>query len=124
MVNPKYRALDGQVRSANGQLSRTLALFGALNVEQTIEPARMEAFTLKKATLKDEVDALQARLVELKANRKATDRHIAVKDLPEDQRFTQLSTHSKHFVDAVHVGGLPGREAKSQFLAGVFDACR
>jgi hypothetical protein len=36
VVNPKYRALDAQVRSANGKLSRSLALFGALNIEQTI----------------------------------------------------------------------------------------
>lgn len=116
VVNPQYRALDGQVRSANGKLSRTLALFGALNVEQTIEPARMEAFTQKKAALKDEVDALQARLVEIKANRKATARHIAVNDLPEDQRFTQLSTHSKHFVDAIKMAAYRAETAMANFL--------
>jgi len=116
VVNPKYRALDGQVRSANGKLSRSLALFGALNIEQAIEPARMEAFTQKKAALKDEVDALQARLVELKANRKATDRHIAVKDLPQDQRFSQLSTHSKHFVDAIKMVAYRAETAMANFL--------
>ena len=116
VVNPKYRALDAQVRSVNGKLSRSLAVFGALNIEQTIEPARMEAFTQKKATLKDEVDALQARLVELKANRKATDRHIAVKDLPPDQQFTQLSTHSKHFVDAIKMVAYRAETAMANFL--------
>ena len=116
VVNPKYRALDGQVRSTNGKLSRSLALFGALNIEQTIEPAHMEAFTQKKAALKDEVDALQAQLIELKANRKATDRHIAIKDLPEDQRFTQLSTHSKHFVDAIKMVAYRAETAMANFL--------
>ena len=116
VVNLKYRALDAQVRSVNGKLSRSLAVFGALNIEQTIEPARMEAFTQKKATLKDEVDALQARLVELKANRKATDRHIAVKDLPPDQQFTQLSTHSKHFVDAIKMVAYRAETAMANFL--------
>ena len=116
VVNPKYRALDGQVRSANGKLSRSLALFGALNIEQTIEPAHMEAFTQKKAALKEEIDALQAQLIEIKANRKATDRHIAVKDLPQDQRFTQLSTHSKHFVDAIKMAAYRAETAMANFL--------
>ena len=116
VVNPKYRALDGQVRSTNGKLSRSLALFGALNIEQTIEPQHMEAFTQKKAALKDEVDALQAQLIELKAKRKATDRHIAVKDLPQDQRFTQLSTHSKHFVDAIKMVAYRAETAMANFL--------
>lgn len=116
VVNPKYRALDGQVRSANGKLHRSLALFGALNIEQTIEPQHMEAFTQKKAALKDEVDALQARVVELKASRKATDRHIAVKDLPPDQRFTQLATHSKHLVDAIKMVAYRAETAMANFL--------
>ena len=116
VVNPAYRALDGQVRSTNGKLSRSLALFGALNIEQTIEPARMEAFTQKKAALKDEIDALQVKLVELKATRKATDRHIAVKDLPQDQQFTQLSTHSKHFIDAIKMVAYRAETAMANFL--------
>lgn len=104
------------LRSANGKISRSLALSGALNVEPAIEPARMEAFTQKKAALKDEIDALQAQLIELKANRKATNRHIEVKDLPEDQRFTQLSTRSKHFVDAIKMVAYPAETAMANFL--------
>lgn len=101
VVNPVYRKLDGEVRSANGKLSRALAVFGALNIEQTIEPEKMEAFTQKKAALQEDVEGLQAQVVTLKAQRKSTPRHIAIKDLPEEQRFKQLSTHSKHFVDAI-----------------------
>lgn len=101
VVNPAYRALDSQVRSANGKLSRAMAQFGSLNIEQTIEPAHVEAFTSKKAALKEHIDALNCDVARLKASRKATAHHIEVKDLPEDQRFAQLSTHSKHFIDAI-----------------------
>ena len=76
----------------------------------------MQAFIQKKTAIKDEVDALQAQLIELKANRKATDRHIAVKDLPQDQRFTQLSTHSKHFVDAIKMVAYRAETAMANFL--------
>ena len=101
VLNPAYRALDAQVRSANSKLSRAMAQFGALNIEHTIEPAHVEAFTAKKAALKDHIDALNCDIERLKASRKATAHHIEVKDLPEDQRFAQLSTHSKHFIDAI-----------------------
>jgi len=116
VVNPLYRKLDGEVRSANGKLSRSLSLFGALNIEQTIEPAQMEAFIQKKAALKDDIEVLQAQAVALKASRKATDRHIAVKDLPSDQRFKQLSTHSKHFVDAIKMVAYRAETAMANFL--------
>ena len=116
VVNPLYRKLDGEVRSANGKLSRSLAVFGALNIEQAIEPAQMEAFTQKKAALQDDIETLQIKVIELKASRKATDRHIAIKDLPQDQRFKQLSTHSKHFVDAIKMVAYRAETAMANFL--------
>jgi len=116
VVNPAYRTLDGQVRSANSKLSRCMALFGSLNIEQPIEPIHMEVFTQKKAALKEEIDALQFQITTLKAARKATEHHILVKDLPEEQRFTQLSTHSKHFVDAIKMLAYRAETAMANFL--------
>ena len=116
VVNPTYRALDGQVRSANGKLSRSLAQFGAMTMKLTIEPDHMEAFAQKKAALKDEIDALQSHVTTLKADRKSTARHIKVKDLPEDQRFAQLSTYSKHFVDAIKMLAYRAETAMANFV--------
>ena len=116
VVNPQYRKLDSEVRSANGKLSRSLALFGALNIEDAIEPAEMEVFTQKKAALKDDIETLQATIGDLKASRKLTDRHIEVKDLPQDQRFKQLSTHSKHFIDAIKMVAYRAETAMANFL--------
>ena len=61
VVNPQYHKIDAEVRSTNGKLSRSLALFGALNIEEAIEPQTMEIFTQKKAALKDDIETLQAR---------------------------------------------------------------
>ncbi|MFZ4699296.1 MAG: putative transposase [Candidatus Methylumidiphilus sp.] len=44
VVNPAHRRLDGQVRSATGKLSRLLAQFGAMNLDDTIEPGTVEPF--------------------------------------------------------------------------------
>ncbi len=40
-------------------------------------------------------------MAQLKAQRKALPRHLALKDLPQEQRFNQLRTTKKHFVDTI-----------------------
>jgi len=101
LVNPIYRDLDGQVRSLNGQLSRKLAKFGAMNLEEPIEPPAVEAFLEKKSSLQETIEHLQNKIQELKAKRKEVPRHTTVKGLPEKDRFEQLSTQSKHLIDTL-----------------------
>jgi hypothetical protein len=103
VVNPAYRQLDGRVKSANGKLSRLLAQFGALNVEQTIEPEQMEPFLAEKAALYEQIELLKADIVKLKADRKATEHYVKIQDLPEAERFRQLGTLSKHFLDTIKI---------------------
>ena len=101
VVNPDYRRLDGQVRSTNGKLSRRLANFAAMTLDEPIEPKQVEPFLQRKAALHEEIETLQQQLATLKAERKETAQHIAIDDLPEDARFRQLSTQSKHLVDTL-----------------------
>ena len=49
----------------------------------------------------EEIETLQHALETLKARRKDTPQHISVDELPEEARFRQLSTHSKHLVDTI-----------------------
>jgi hypothetical protein len=101
VVNPAYRRLDGQVRSTAGKLSRLLAQFGAMNLEQPIEPEHVEPFLQRKAALQEEIDTLQRELQARKESRKATPRHITVAELSEEDRFRQLRTQSKHLIDTI-----------------------
>lgn len=101
VVNPAYRQLDGQVRSATGKLTRRLARFGEMTLDDTIEPEHVEPFVRKKAALQEEIETLQQDLKTLKAQRKETPQHITVEELPEDARFRQLSTQSKQLIDTV-----------------------
>lgn len=103
VVNPAYRHLDSQVRSANGKCSRLLAQLGALNIEQAIEPEQMEPFLAKKIVLHEQIEALQANICQLKAQRKITPRHIKIQDLPENERFHKLANLSKHFLDTIKI---------------------
>jgi prepilin-type processing-associated H-X9-DG protein len=101
VVNPAHRTLDGQVRKKVGVLSRKIAEFGAINLEGEIEARKVEAFAQRKSDLQESITQLRKELDELKAQRKATPRHIAYKDLPEEARFDRLSTQSKHLVDTI-----------------------
>jgi hypothetical protein len=116
VVNPAYRRLDGQVRSATGKLNRLLAQFGGLNLEQPIEPQTVEHFVQRKAVLQDAIDRLQQDLQTGKAERKATPKHIPVTELPEPDRFRQLSTQSKHLIDTLKMVAYRAETAMANLL--------
>jgi Transposase protein len=101
VVNPDYRHLDGKVRSATGKLTRRLAKFAAMTLEEPIEPKHVEPFVRRKAALQEEIQTLQDALDALKAKRKDTPHHVTLDELPEEARFRQLSTQSKHLIDTI-----------------------
>jgi hypothetical protein len=103
VVNPAYRTLDSQVRSANGTLSRMLAQFGALTIEQTIDADTMEPFLVKKSALHEQIETLKTDITRLKLERRATAHYVKIQDLPEADRFRKLATASKHFVDTIKI---------------------
>ena len=101
VVNPAYRRLDGQVRSLTGKLGRRHANFGAIALQEPIEPQPVAAFLRRKAALQEEIEDLERELAARKTERKATPQHIPIDELPEEARFRQLSTQSKHLVDTL-----------------------
>ena len=48
-----------------------------------------------------ELQQQETKLEELKARRKDHPKHLALKDLPEKERFQQLCPTKKHFVDTI-----------------------
>jgi hypothetical protein len=116
VVNPDYRQLDGQVRSRTGKLNRRLAQFGAMNLEGCIEPQKVEPFLQRKADLQEEIQALQTEIQTLKTQRKATARHITVDELPEQARFSQLSTQSKLLIDTIKMIAYRAETAMANIL--------
>ncbi len=102
LVNPAWRALDSQVRSAAAKLSRLQAAFaGSIQRAADSSPAAAARHERKQGATLEAIEAKQAELDALKAQRKATDKHIELKDLPEEQRVSQLRAARKHFVDTI-----------------------
>ena len=116
VVNPAYRTLDGQTRKKIGILNRKITEFGAVNLEGDIEPRKVEAFTQRKADLQDTIASLQKQVADLKAQRRATKKHIPYKELPPQAQFDRLSTQSKHFIDTIKMIAYRAETAMAQIL--------
>lgn len=101
VVNPAYRELDGKVRKQIGVLNRLRAQFGGLTMKGEIAPANVERHERKKADIQEQITLLEANVEQLKSERKATERHILVSQLPEDMKFTRLRTQSKLLIDTI-----------------------
>jgi len=116
VVNPDYRGLDGKVRSQVGKLGRMLANFGAMHFEGTLDDEKLDPFLHKKADLQEAIEQQKFVVEMLKKARKETPHHIDVKDLPEDQKFKQLSTQSKHLIDTIKMTAYRAETAMANSL--------
>ncbi len=114
VVNPDYRRLDAQVRRKQAQLTRKLAAFSAMGLKGEIEPKKVAAFEHKKAQLQEQIEGLTQELAELKNQRKALQRHLTLAELPEQQRFKQLSTQGKHLIDTIKMVAYRAETAMAQ----------
>jgi hypothetical protein len=101
VVNPAWRALDSQVRRERSLLVREQARFGALQCPEDATGAEIAHYERKKGELLQSLHTHQEKLEALKAARKNQPGHVLLKDLPQEQRFHQLSGARKHLVDTI-----------------------
>ena len=101
VVNPAWRRKDQEVRRERAALVRQQAQFGALSLPAQAQPESLAAYEQEKGRLLERLQQAEQKLVQLKAQRKALSRHLALKDLPQAERFPQLRTTKKHFVDTI-----------------------
>ena len=119
LVNPAWRELDGKLRKTNATLSRVLARFGATNMTGEIEVVKMERWIEQKAQMQDEIEELQGAVVDLKVARKATAHHVTFAELPDDQKFRKLRTHTKQLVDTIKMISYRAETAMANILRPV-----
>jgi hypothetical protein len=101
VVNPQWRRLDSQIRSQTGRRHRLAAQFGALALSEDPTESELHRFQQRKGQLREEIQALDLEIDKVKAIRKSTPHHVAVKSLPDEDRFTRLRTERKHFIDTL-----------------------
>ena len=86
---------------------------------EELDAKKIEHWIRKKANLKEEIEQMQSGVNELKAIRKATEHHITVAELPEDQKFEQLRTHGKQLIDTIKMIAYRAETAMANILRPV-----
>jgi hypothetical protein len=79
------------------------AQFGALSLPASAEPEAATRYEQQKGQWPEQIGQQETQLAEWKPQRKATPRHLTLKELPEQERFAQLRTTKKHFVDTIQL---------------------
>jgi hypothetical protein len=97
--NPARKRKEGEVRRERAQLLKDQARFQALTAPA--EPEALAQFELEKGRQLERIQQRQQSLQLLKAERQALPKKIQFKELPEADRFPQLRTAKKHFVDTI-----------------------
>jgi len=101
VVNPAYRKIEGQIKSKAGKLGRKEREFAKMTLGPAPKPEEIEAYEREKGELIEQIDFLKKDLAELKAKRKETPKHLPLAEWPEEDRFQQLASTRKHFVDTI-----------------------
>lgn len=101
LVNPAWRKLDSQIRSATGKRHRLLVQFGAQALAEPLSEPEVERYQQRKGQLQEEIETFTRHIEQLKQQRRQTDHHITAKQLSEEDRFTRLRTERKHFIDTI-----------------------
>ena len=100
-VNPARRKLEAEVKRKNAEVKRSQAKLNAASLEPSISGPAVTEYQFQQGQLKEQIENLQKELAALKMQRSATPKHVLVKDLPEEFRFTRLRTERKYFLDTI-----------------------
>ncbi|MCP4599057.1 MAG: hypothetical protein GY847_00700, partial [Proteobacteria bacterium] len=103
VVNPVHRKLVSQIRSVAAKKVRKQVEFCNLTLQEPSNSKEVERYEMQKATVLDYMNQMEKELDELKQKRKQTEKHIAFVDLPEEDKFQQLSPTRKQFMDTIRM---------------------
>jgi prepilin-type processing-associated H-X9-DG protein len=101
VINPAWRELDSKIRRENALLSKVARKMIAPILPAELPPKKVEAFERKRGELQEAAEHHRALIAQLKEQRKALQKYVTIKDLPEKDRPTQLKFERKHFVDTI-----------------------
>jgi len=101
VVNPAWRRADAAVRRQRVLVTRAHAEFGAKQLSAGLEADAVAAFKKTKGQQLEQITQQEQTLQELKKAGQETPHQLPLKDLPQTERFAQLKTARKHFVDTL-----------------------
>ncbi len=101
VINPAYRTLDKEIRRKSAIVRKQTLKFGKMIYQNDADQKEIEDYQQKKAQLLEDISIENKEIEDLKAKRKELEYKIKISELPEDEKFEQVYTDSKHLVDTI-----------------------
>lgn len=101
VVNPQYRELEQQRRKVQGQLTRLRADYAKWSMNPETDPAKQDAWEERLRNLVEDIEHTQHELSQIKDKRQQTPSHIPWEEMPEQDRFEQLTPSRKQLLDCI-----------------------
>jgi transposase len=116
VVNPAWRELDRQSRSAKGKLTQRQARFAALTLKSDADEEKTAKWEKQKADLREEIEQLEHEVDSLKNQMSSTPKHLKWDEFPEDAKFERLAPSRKRLTDTVKMVCYRAETAMSNIL--------
>ena len=101
VVNPAYRKLESRIKSKVGKLNRKKVEFYDSSINENATAEEIAEYESEKGELQEQIELLQIDIEKSKRSRKETSKHIRIEELPEEERFRQLSSVGKQFTNTI-----------------------
>jgi hypothetical protein len=102
VVNPEYRAIEKEIRKRKVSLKNLHAEFGEMTLDiDEDETARVMKYETQMTELREQIVYEESVIKTLQKQRKATPKHITIAQLSVNEKFSQLATGKKHFIDTI-----------------------
>ena len=101
VVNPRWRDLDGRVRSLVGKLQRRQVQFAAHTLAPETGEQAVSKWNQRQSELVEAIEQLEHELEQVKQQRKETPHHLAWDALPSEDKFERLAPSRKRLMDTV-----------------------
>jgi hypothetical protein len=101
VVNPARRSLENQIRRERVLLSRQRAQLAVNTYPAEASAAKAATFEQQQGQLLESIRQRESQLALMIDQRQSVPKKVALKELPEAERFTRLPSVSKHFVDTI-----------------------
>ncbi len=121
IVNPLYKKLNSELiktrvllRKKRAELTRSYEESLGKNIEET------KATMGKKIDLYEQIEELKQKEQDIFDQRKLTDKHITLEEIPVEQRPTVLTTEKKMFMEIIKMIAFRSESAVVNLLSGFF----
>lgn len=101
VVNPKYRQLEKDIRSAAGKLGRKHLKRKEMSLKDNPTEKDIKRYEARQGELTKEIEELTEVVKSKKTEKKNTTKHITVKELPEEFQFKMFQGGRKKFIDII-----------------------